>query len=291
MSERAGDHLLADEEPLDARKFELAVRRLADGLAHGLDRSPFVGTGIEWAQSRPYMPGDPVRSIDWKVTARTRRYHVKEYEAPKRMPCWLLVDTSASMTVKSGARSKYGSAVQIAGAVALASLQRLAPVGVLGTGERAIRSEPSLGREQVLLWLHQLRRYRLDEGTTLGRRLLELAPSLSERCLILVVSDLHDPVALPALERIALEHDCAAIQLLDPAELGVPGAGFARAREAETGRTWVGRMARPATDPAEVAQRLRRRGVDHLLLRTDEPVAHKLRHFLRGRNLIGRGAR
>lgn len=290
MSGAAPEHVL-EVEHLDARRFELAIKRLADGLAYGLDRSPFVGSGIEWAQSRPYQPGDPVRSIDWRVTARTRRVHVKEYEAPKRLPCWLLVDTSASMTARSGPRSKYALAVQVAGAVALASLQRLAPVGLLGTGERTLRADPSLGREQVLLWLHRLRRYRLDEATTLSRRLLELAPSLSERSLVLCLSDLHDPGALDALERLALQHDVAVIHFLDPAELGVPGAGFARAREAESQAGFVGRLSRPATDPAAVAQRLRRHGIDHLLLRTDQELVQRLRHFLRSRNLLGRGAR
>lgn len=287
-----GEFVLDDElETLDARRFELAVKRLADGLAYGLDRSPFRGSGIEWVQSRPYQPGDPVRAIDWRATARTRVVHVKEYEAPKRLPCWLLVDTSASMTVRSGARSKYGLAVQVAGAVALASLQRLAPVGLLGVGERPLRVEPSLSREQVLVGLHRLRRYRLDEVTTLGRKLLELAPRLSERSLVLVISDLHDEDALPALERLALQHDCAVIRTLDPAETGVSGGGFVRAREAESERGFVGRLARAGIDPQELASRLHRQRIDHLLLSTDESPAHRLRHFLRTRGLLGRTAR
>jgi uncharacterized protein (DUF58 family) len=278
-------------DALDARQFLLAVKRLADSLSYGTDRSPFLGSGIEFVQSRPYQWGDPVRAIDWRVTARTGRVHVKEYEAPKRLPCHLLIDTSASMAVSSGPRSKYAVAVHLAGGLAFACLDRVSPVGVVGAGGRDFRVEPSLSRDQVMQWLHRLRRFRYDEPTALGRRLIELAPTLTSRVLLIVLSDMHDPQALPALKQMAQQHDCVVLQVTDPAERGLRGAGFLRASEAETGRAFVTRGRTRWLDPAALAQELKRSGIDHLLVETDRPFTARLRHFLQSRNLLGRGAR
>ncbi len=278
-------------DTLDARQFLLAVKRLADSLNYGTDRSPFLGAGIEYVQSRPYVWGDPVRSIDWRVTARTGKVHVKEYEAPKQMPCYLLLDTSASMTVASQAKSKYAVAVHIAGGLALACLARVSPVGVVGVGGRDFRVEPSLSGAQVLQWLHLLRHFRYDETTSLGRRITELSPVLASRSLLIVLSDLHDPQALLALKPLAQRHDCVVLHLRDPAERGLRGAGFLRAREAETGRAFVTRGRRQWLDPDQAADDLRRAGIDYLRIDTDAVFVPQLRNFFKSRNLLGRGAR
>ncbi|MBI1901018.1 MAG: DUF58 domain-containing protein [Planctomycetia bacterium] len=276
---------------LDSRQFVLAVRKLADTLTYGADHSPFRGSGIEYVQSRPYQWGDPVRAIDWRVTARTGKPHVKEYEAPKRMPCYLLLDTSASMTVQSGPRSKYAVAVHLAGGLAFACLDRVSPVGLVGVGERDLRIEPSLSRDQVWRWLHLLRHYRYDEETNIGRRIANFAPTLPHRALVVVLSDLHDGSALPALNLLAQRHDCAVIQIEDPAERGLRGVGFFRAREAETGRAFVTRGRRAWLNPETIAAALRRSAIDHLRIQTDKPFAAAVRNFCRSRNLLGRGAR
>ncbi len=282
---------LEDLERLDSRQFAIALRKLANSLQYGVDRSPFVGSGVEYVQSRPYVEGDSIRSIDWRVTARTGRFHVKEFETPKSMPAYLLLDTSASMTVSSGARSKYATALYIAGGLALACLDRVSPVGLLAVGERKLRVQPSLSSARVLQWSLELRRYRFDERTTLGATIHRLGPSLAQRSLIVVLSDLHDAEAVPALRRLSQLHDCVVLQLEDPAERGLAGAGFFRAREAESGREFHTRGKAHWIDTSENVRALKRAGVDHLSIRTDESFEPKLRQLFRARGWAGKGQR
>jgi uncharacterized protein (DUF58 family) len=282
--------MLAHVEPLAARKFVVAVRRLADDLSYGLDGSRFLGSGIDYVQSRLYQPGDPVKSIDWRVTARSTKVHVKEYEAQRRIAAWILIDTSASMVVSSIARSKYELALHVAGGLALACLDRTSPVGVLGCGSRDVRVEPSLAKDQVLQWLLRLRRHAFDESTQISRRLQQLRPTLPSRSIVIVCSDLHEPGAVHTLALLAQQHEVAVVQFQDPAEVHLRARGFVRGPEAESGRAFVTRGA-PLLDPAVVEHELRRGGVDHMLVRTDQPFVHRLRQFFRARGLSGRGAR
>ena len=278
-------------DTLNTRQFLIVIKKLATTLSYGTDHSPFLGSGIEYVQSRPYMPGDPVRHIDWRVTARTRKFYVKEFESPKRMPCYLMVDTSASMAISSQKRSKYATALHIAGGLALACLDRVSPVGVVGVGDQNIRIRPSLSKNQILRWVLMMRRFRYDEGTTLGRRIREFTPSLKHRALVIVLSDLHDDQALPALKRLSQLHDCAVLQFRDPAEDGLRGSGILRGRESETGREFVTTGRGNWVDQVMIDEALKKSGIDHLVIQNDLPFLHSLKSFFETRGLLGRGAR
>jgi uncharacterized protein (DUF58 family) len=282
---------LGQIEPLAARKFVIAVRRLADDLTYGMDGSRFRGAGIDYVQSRLYVPGDPVKSIDWRVTARSGKVYVKEYEAPRRIPAWFLIDTSASMVVSSVKVSKYELALRTAGGLALACLDRMSPVGVLGTGERDVRIEPSLAKDLVLQWLLRLRKYYLDENTQIVRRLAQLRPTLKSRALVIVCSDLHEPGAIHSIAMLAQQHEVAVLQFQDPAEVTLRGSGFLRAQEAESGRGFVTHGRRQVLDQERISADLKRGGVGHLLIRTDQPFLPKLRHFFQARGFAGGGGR
>jgi hypothetical protein len=93
------------------------------------------------------------------------------------------------------------------------------------------------------------------------------------------------------LKLLSQQHDCAVLHLQDPAERGLRGAGFLRAGEAETGRTFVTRGRKIWLDTEAIAQQLRRAGIDYLCIETDRPFVSRLRLFLKSRNLLGRGSR
>ncbi|HSJ02982.1 MAG: DUF58 domain-containing protein [Verrucomicrobium sp.] len=280
-----------DQDPVDARQFEVSVKQLANSLNFGQEESVFHGAGLEYAQSRLYVPGDPVKFIDWKVSARAGKLFIKEFQEPKQIPLYLLLDTSASMCVSSQALSKYAWAVRIATGIALAAQANMTPVGLLGCGARELHVRPTLSRNVVLEWSHQLRHHDFLEETSLAHRAREVAPSLKRRTMVIVLSDLHDPEALPALQVVAQEHDCMVLHLQDPAELRVKGAGLFRGVEAESGRGFVGHGRRSWIDAEGWQSELARFGVDYLRLQTDQPILVPLRHFLKRRGFGAAGGR
>lgn len=272
----------------------MVVRRLADDLAFGMDASLFVGAGLEYAQSRPYQAGDSVKLIDWRLTARTGRPHVKEYQTLKRTCIHLVVDTSASMAVASGPLSKHDLAVWIAAAIGLVGQRRLSPVAIVGAGERETRHLPSLNKNDLWHALEPLRLARYAERTLLAERLDDLDVRADRSSLIVVLSDLHDPGAVAALRHLAQKHDAVAIHLEDPSERSGRErglrAGFIRGQEAETRVSFLahGRTRIVRADPA-IGDDLVRAGVSYLRLGTDEPFLGPLRHFLATRAAFLRG--
>jgi len=282
-SSKAHDHL-------DEKQFSLAVKRLADCLSYGADTSPFLGSGIDYVQSRLYQPGDPVKSIDWRVTARTGKVFVKEYEAPKQLPIYIVLDTSASMCVSSVKMSKYAWAVQLAAGLALVAQQRMSPVGLMGCGDkgRDLHYLPTLSKSTVMQWAHELRYYNLNESTSLTSTLKKLTPALESNSLVMIISDLHDHDAISAIKLLNQEHDCIALMMQDPAEHGRIGGGIFRAREAETGHQFVAHGRQKWLDEDQYLNELKRAGVDGLRLQTDQPFLAKLRNFLKFRDNMGK---
>lgn len=286
---------LPSPDILSRANFELVVRRVADDIAFGTDESLFVGSGLEYAQSRPYEPGDPVRQIDWKLSARMPVAYIKQHETLKRVAMYLLVDTSSSMSVSSTPLSKHGLAVWAAAAIGLVGVRRLSPVSVLSAGERDVRirtdGTPSLSPDDLWRDLEPLRVHDDDEATELGQRLSTLSTRLKRRSLLFVFSDLHDPDALSELRKLGHQHDVVVLHLQDPAERGDLRAGFFRGVEAESDHSFLAGGRRRWRDECTIARDLAGADVSYLKLLTNQPLLAPLREFLLTRATRLRGQR
>src|SRR5687767_15560413 len=90
-------------------KMELVARQVMDGYVQGMHRSPHVGFALDFAQHRPYVPGDDVKRIDWRVFAKADRYYIKQYEVSTNLRCHVVLDASGSMAYRgpADAMSKF----------------------------------------------------------------------------------------------------------------------------------------------------------------------------------------
>jgi uncharacterized protein (DUF58 family) len=285
---------------LDWHQFLLGVRKAAGLLAQGPIASRFQGEGVDYLQSRPYRPGDPVRQIDWRATAKASKLCTKEYETTRRKTVYIALDRSASMCVTSvpsssyewapWPSSKYAYSVQLAGALAMVALDQLGPVGLVSPGEPPLSVRPSLARQQVYHWLNRLRRYRPDQALSLGLSLRELLASGPSSYFVIVLSDLHDPNLVDTLKKLGRKHECVCLVPVDPAERGRLRCGLFLAREAETGRLFgASGRSRWLTDPPDRALTTARVPVYRFGI--DQDFLPGLRAFFRMRALPSRAAR
>ena len=284
---------LPSPELLTQNNFELLLRRVADDIGFGSDESIFVGSGMEYVHSRPYEPGDSVRQIDWKVTARMPVAYVKVHETLKRIPMFLVVDTSASMQASSIRLSKHAVAVWVAGALGLVALRRLSPVCVLSGGSRYHDfigdANPSLVPDDLWRQLDPLRWRRMGETTELSERIDALAVKLRQRSVLVVISDLYDSCLRSAIGKVGPKHDVIVIHLEDPAERGQLRAGYFMGAESEGSHRFLGADRDRWSERDHLEREFAGADVSYLRLATDQPVVSRLRHFLLTRSVQMRG--
>ncbi|HEX6762623.1 MAG TPA: DUF58 domain-containing protein [Gaiellaceae bacterium] len=283
--------------PLSAaslRALELSVGRRVDGLLAGDYRSAFAGVGTELWQLRPYEPGDDVRRIEWNVTARTGRPHVRVELAERVLVTWLVLDASASMAFGTGERRKADVAEGVAVAIGWAATRRGNRLGTIAFGNRQQFERPRQGRRALLDTLQMLRGLP-PEGTGTLRDALELADRVArQRALVVVVSDFRGkPDWRAPLLRLAGRHTVLAVEIRDPREQELADVGELRLVDPETGRqlrvdtgdrALRERFAAAAADERRaLVTMLASAGVRHVALGTEGDWLRPLAGFLRRR--------
>lgn len=274
---------------------ELKARVVVEGYLQGLHRSPFRGLSVEFAEYRPYLPGDDPRSIDWKIYARSDRTYVKRFEQETNLPCHLLLDVSASMDYGSIGVTKLAYGTYLCAALAwLLNSQRDA-VGLMAFDTDVVAHvPPSVRPGHLRTLLATLDGLRPGARSDLSRPLNKLAEAITRRGLVVVVSDLLDEpdTVIAGLRHLRFRGmEVVVFHLVDPAERTFPFERATRFRDLETG-TDV--LTSPAAVRAEYLERfeaaqatfrdaLRREGVDYSPLETSTPLEFGLLAYFAAR--------
>jgi uncharacterized protein (DUF58 family) len=271
------------------------ARRPMQGNVSGRHASPHRGASVEFAEYRKYVPGDDLRRLDWRAFGRSDRHYIKEFEADTNLRCCLVVDTSGSMGFGAGEITKIHYARQIAGALSYLAVQQGDAVGLSCLADGIVNSLPPRRHPVHLRVVFDLLERAKAEGpTSLISVLHELAETIKQRALIVIISDFFaDPAALRGcFEHFRFrKHDLAAFHLLDPQEinfkfqrpmrfLDMEGgtAIFAEPNEiADRYHTAIGRYLR------ELKQATAETAVDYHRVSIDESYEKPVTRFLVGR--------
>ena len=208
---------------------ELIAREVVEGLRVGSHRSQLRGFSTEFAHHRQYVPGDALRTIDWRVYGRSDRYYTKLYEAETNFDCHILIDSSASMTYGSGKVSKLEYAKFLAASLAYLVLKQRDSVG-LSIFDSEVRAYlPPRSTMGILLRIDQLLRdTRPMPKTTIARQLHDIALLMKRRSFVIVLSDFLSDVddVLAGLDHLRFDgHNVMVLHTLDPHELEFPFKG------------------------------------------------------------------
>jgi uncharacterized protein (DUF58 family) len=202
---------------------ELIARTVVEGFISGLHRSPHLGFSVNFAEYRPYRPGDDIRRIDWKVFARLDRFFVKEYEGETNTGITLILDCSRSMAYGSQGILKLVYGQYLAASLAYFAFKQRDGVGFVSydqTVREYIPARGSVGHLNTVL--HAIERTAPGERSDFVSPLVSVAERLRRRGIVVVISDLYDDAArvMEALRHLAYRgNDVIVFQVLDPAEL------------------------------------------------------------------------
>jgi uncharacterized protein (DUF58 family) len=210
---------------------DLRARLIVEGLMTGMHRSPYQGISVEFAQHRPYVSGDDIRHVDWKVFGRSDKVYLKQYQEETNLHLLLIVDASESMgfgtvNAQGATWTKYDHATAIAASLAYMAIQQQDSVGLAifdQTLSRYFKPSNSPGQWKVVV--NELQQVPRWNKTNTGKILDQLAEKLTHRSLIVLLSDFFDDAAgiQKGLRHLRhKKHELMVFQILDPAEIDFP---------------------------------------------------------------------
>jgi len=281
------------------QNLELKARLIVEGYIAGLHRSPYHGFSVEFAEYRPYMPGDSIKTIDWKVFAKTDRTYVKVFEEETNLIANLLLDKSGSMGFPVGGTTKLEYAGMLAASLTYLLVRQQDAVGLCVFDDTVRRLIPHRSvRKQLFQILQTLEGIEPGAKTSISPALHEMAERMNRRGLVVLISDLMDDPekVLMGLKHFRhRQHEVIVFHVLDPRELDVDYKEEVEFEDMETGE-------KLRVEPAFLREQFRRdvrawidkleRGcrnhqIDYHLLRTDTSFDVALTAFLGKRARMG----
>jgi len=210
---------------------DLRARLIVEGLMTGMHRSPYQGIAVGFAQHRPYVPGDDIRHVDWKVFGKTDKIYLKQYQEETNLHLLCIVDASESMNYSSVGEgktrwSKYDHATAIAASLSYMAIQQQDSVG-LAVFDSDLKHfiKPSNAPAQWKIITRELTLVPQLKKTSMGRILDQLAEKLTHRSLIVILSDFFDDLEglKKGLRHLRYKkHEMIAMQVMDPQEIDFP---------------------------------------------------------------------
>ena len=275
------------------RKIEIKTRGLSNEIFAGKYHTAFRGRGMSFSEVREYRAGDDVRDIDWNVTARSSKPHIKVYEEERELTMMLLVDVSGSRLFGSTDRLKKNVITEIAAVLAFSAAQNNDKVGCIFFSDRIEKFiPPKKGRSHILMIIRELVGFQPEStGTKLSEAVRFLTNVNKKRCTAFILSDFLDTHGDDAAFDDALKiargrHDLVGIRVYDPREAELPDVGILEMKDAETGRkVWVDSSSRAVREhyartwlerSAGIDETLRHNRIDTATIATDSDYVVEL---------------
>jgi uncharacterized protein (DUF58 family) len=278
------------------RRIELRTRKVVSSTFVGEYKSTFKGQGMEFIDVREYLPGDDVRSIDWKVTARMDKPYVKKFVEERELTVILCVDASGSGYFGTRSQFKLEQAAQVAATIAFSAVTNNDKVGLLFFTDEVERFiPPRKGKQHVMRLIRDILLFEpRRRGTNPTAALEYVMHLLKQKAIVFFISDFLGPGCAPERVRIPLgiaarRHDVVAVPITDPAERELPRVGLVDLEDMETGERITVDTSRPRlrkryAEHMRIQEERRDRlftqlGIDSIALRTDEDFTPKLHKF------------
>ncbi len=239
--------MLPPELILKIKKIHIKSNRQVNTLMAGQYKSVFRGSGIEFEAVREYTPGDEVKNIDWKVSARMGRPFIKLYREERELVIMLLVDMSASGGFGTGDSIKTEKAVEVAAVLAFNAIRNNDKVGaILFTDNVEKHIPPKKGSSHVWRLIREI--FAFDpqgKGTDIQTAVSYLGRICRKRTISFLISDFLSGDYFKRLRVTSKKHELIGVLISDPGEFSLPEAGMILMEDFETGR----HMFLDASDP------------------------------------------